>query len=94
MAFRAGYTYQKSSVDGLMVHPILPDLDTNILSFGIGYEGPIFSTYSYDERIAGLSIDAYFQYGISPSRMSALTEFPAAYQASRWIVGFAIGFNF
>ena len=94
IAFRAGYTYQKTSVDGLMVHPVLPDLDTNILSFGIGYEGPMFSTYSYDERIGGLSIDAYFQYGFSPSRMSALTEFPATYQASRWLVGVGLGFNF
>lgn len=94
IAFRAGYTYQKSSVDGQMLHPVFPDLDTNILSFGIGYEGPMFSTYNKDERIGGLSIDAYFQYGFSPSRMSALTEFPAAYKASRWIAGVGLGFNF
>lgn len=94
IAFRAGYTYQKSCVDGQMLHPVLPDLDTSVLSFGIGYEGPMFSAYRYDERIGDLSVDAYFQYGFSPSRMSALTEFPAAYQASRWIVGVALGFNF
>lgn len=93
IAFRAGYTYQKSCVDGQMVHPVLPDLDTNILSFGIGYEGPMFSTYRYDERIGGFSIDAYFQYGFYPRCTSTLPEFPATYQANRWIVGFAVGLN-
>jgi long-subunit fatty acid transport protein len=94
IAFRAGYTYQKSCVDGQMLHPVFPDLDTNVLSFGIGYEGPMFSAYSYDKKIGGLSIDAYFQYGFSPSRTSVLTEFPAVYQSSRWIVGLGVGFNF
>lgn len=93
IAFRAGYTYQKSSVDGQMFHPILPDLDANKLSFGIGYEGPMFSTYDHDEKIGGFSVDAYFQYGFYPSRTSALPEFPATYQANQWIVGIGIGLN-
>jgi len=94
ISLRAGYTYQKSSADSQMLHPVFPDLDTNILSFGIGYEGPLFSTYRNDEIIGGFSIDGYFQYGFSPSRTSALTEFPAAYRASRWIAGVGLGFNF
>lgn len=95
MAFRAGYTYQKGSVDGQrMVHPVFLDLNTNILSLGIGYEGPMFSTYSYDERIGGLSIDGFFQYGFYPNHTSALPELPVTYRANRWIVGFSVGFNF
>ncbi|NIO49373.1 MAG: hypothetical protein GTN73_08080 [Candidatus Aminicenantes bacterium] len=94
IALRAGYTYQKSAVDGQMLHPVFPDLDTNILSLGIGYEGPMFAIYMKDERIGGFSFDIYYQYGFSPSSTSTLTEFPAAYKASRWIIGVAVGFNF
>lgn len=94
IALRAGYTYQKSAIDGQMLHPVFPDLDTNILSLGIGYEGPMFSIYMKDDRIGGFSFDIYYQYGFSPSCTSTLTEFPAAYKANRWIIGVAIGFNF
>jgi long-chain fatty acid transport protein len=94
IALRAGYAYQKSAVNGQMLHPVFPDLDSNILSLGVGYEGPIFSFYNTDERIGGFSFDVYFQYGFSPSCTSTLTEFPAAYKASRWIIGVGVGFNF
>jgi len=94
IAFRAGYTYQKSAVDGQMLHPVFPDLDSNILSLGIGYEGPMFSFYRTDERIGEFSFDIYFQYGFSPSCTSTLTEFPAAYKESRWIIGVGVGLNF
>ena len=65
IALRAGYTYQKSPVDNQMLHPVYLDLDTNILSLGIGYEGPAFSIWRSGERIGGLSLDATFQYGFS-----------------------------
>jgi len=94
IALRAGYTYQKSAVDGQMLHPVFPDLDTNILSLGISYEGPVFSIYSKDERIGGFSFDIYYQYGFSPSSTSTLAEFPAAYRETRWIAGMGLGFNF
>lgn len=94
IALRAGYTYQKSAIDGQMLHPVFPDLDTNILSLGIGYEGPMFSIYMRDDRIGGFSFDIYYQYGFSPNCTSTLTEFPAAYKANRWIIGVGVGFNF
>lgn len=94
VALRAGYTYQRSAVDNQMIHPVYLDLDTNILSLGVGYEGPAFSIWRSGEKIGGLSLDAYFQYGFSQDIQSKLPEFPAAYKASRWAAGVGIGFNF
>lgn len=94
IALRAGYTYQKSAVDSQMIHPVFPDLDTNILSFGIGYDGPTFSVWDTFEKLGGISLDAFFQYGFSPKSTSALPELPATYQARRWIVGFGLGITF
>ncbi len=94
IALRAGYTFQRSSLEDERLHPVFPDLDTRILSFGIGYEGPLFSFYREDRRIGGLSVDACFQYGGAPGRSSALVDFPAAYSAKRWNVGVGVGFGF
>ncbi len=91
---RAGYTYQKSAVNGQMIHPVFPDLETNVLSFGIGYDGPAFSIWDYEESIGGISLDVFVQYGFSPDSISALPEFPATYHASRWNVGLGLGFTF
>lgn len=94
LALRAGYTYQESSVSEQKLHPVFPDLDTHILSLGIGYEGPMFSIYRKDERIGGFSFDIFYQYGFSPRCTSTLTEFSAVYKASRWIIGIGVGLNF
>jgi long-chain fatty acid transport protein len=94
ITIRAGYTYQKSAVANRMIHPVFPDLDTNVFSFGLGYEGPAFSIWRSGERIGGLSLDAYFQYGFSQDMKSALSKFPATYKASRWAAGVGVGFNF
>jgi long-subunit fatty acid transport protein len=94
IAIRAGYTYQKSAVANRMIHPVFPDMDSNILSFGLGYEGPAFSIWRSGERIGGLSLDAYLQYGFSKDMKSALSPFPATYKESRWAVGVGVGFNF
>jgi hypothetical protein len=77
-----------------MLHPVFPDLDTNILSFGIGYDGPAFSIWRTDEKIGRLDIDAYSQYAFSQNMRSVLSEFPATYKASRWVAGVGLGFNF
>jgi long-chain fatty acid transport protein len=94
VALRAGYTYQESAVDDQLLNPVFPDLDTNILSLGISYEGPVFSIYMKNKRIGGFSFDTYCQYGFSPSRTSTLTDFPATYKANRWTIGIGVGFNF
>jgi long-chain fatty acid transport protein len=91
IAIRAGYAYQKSAVDSQMVHPVFPDLDTNILSFGIGYDGPTFSVWDTFEKLGGISLDAFFQYGFSRKCTSALPEFPATYKANQWVVGIGLG---
>ncbi len=94
IAIRAGYTHQKSAVGSQMIHPVFPDLDTNIVSFGIGYDGPTFSVWDTYEKLGGISLDAFFQYGFSPKSTSTLPEFPATYQANRWIVGLGLGITF
>ena len=94
IAIRAGYTHQKSAFDSQMIHPVFPDLDTNIVSFGIGYDGPTFSVWDTYEKLGGISLDAFFQYGFSPKKTSTLPELPATYQASRWIVGLGLGITF
>jgi len=94
IAVRAGYTYQKSAVNSQMIHPVFPDLETNILSFGIGYDGPAFSIWDYDESIGGLTLDIFFQYGFPRNSTSALPDFPVTYQANRWNLGLGIGFTF
>lgn len=66
-----------------MLHPVFPDLDTNILSIGIGYDGPVFSIWRSDEKITGLAVVVYFQYAFSQITRSALPEFPANNKASR-----------
>lgn len=94
IAIRAGYTHQRSAADSQMIHPVFPDLDTNTVSFGIGYDGSTFSVWDTYEKLGGISLDAFFQYGFSPKSTSTLPEFPAAYQASRWIVGLGLGITF
>jgi len=91
---RAGYSHQKSSVENRMIHPVFPDLDNNIISIGIGYDGPAFSIWDYSESIGGLSLDAVLQYGFSPDSSSSLPDFPVNYRASRWNIGLGIGFSF
>jgi long-chain fatty acid transport protein len=91
---RAGYAHQKSAVDGQMIHPVFPDLETNTLSFGLGYDGSAYSIWDPEERTGGFTLDAYIQYGFSPNSPSALPELPATYKASRWTVGVGVGFSF
>ena len=91
---RAGYSYQKSAVDRQMIHPVFPDLETNRMSFGLGYDGPARSAMDPDEIIGGFTFDAYFQYGFSPNSTSTLPEFPTTYKANRWTVGLSLGISF
>jgi long-subunit fatty acid transport protein len=94
IAIRAGYSHQKSAADSRMIHPVFPDLDTHILSFGIGYDGPTFSVWDTYEKLNGISLDAYFRYRFSPESVSTLPEFPAAYKANGWAVGIGVGVTF
>ncbi len=94
LALRIGYASQKSPVNNQMIHPVFPDLETNILSFGIGYDGPAFSIWRTDEKVGGFAIDVYFQYAFSQNIKSVLPEFPATYKSSHWVAGLGIGFNF
>lgn len=94
IAFRAGYTNQQSSLSGDVLSPLLLDLDRNTVSFGFGYEGPMFDIFDVDRRTGGFSFDAFFQYVFSDSRTSSLFGMPVSYGGDHWTVGIGVGFNF
>jgi long-chain fatty acid transport protein len=94
IALRVGYTNIISASAGQIIHPVFPDLETNIMSFGIGYDGPTFSVWDTFEKQNGISLDAYFQYRYSPKSISALPEFPVVYRANGWTVGIGVGVTF
>ncbi len=94
VSVRAGYSMQQNAVQVQEIHPVLPDLGDSVLSIGIGYDGSAYSAMDNEERIGGFSLDLFFQYGFSPTRVSTLPELPANYRSSRWVLGIGVGFSF
>lgn len=93
-AFRAGYTNQQSYLYGDVLSPILLDLNRNTVSFGIGYEGPMFDIFDVDQITGEFSFDAFFQYVFPESRTSSLFGLPVSYEGDHWTTGIGVGFNF
>jgi len=93
-AVRAGYSRLESSVTDANLKSAFPDLATDVLSFGLGYEGPFFDLANRDKKLGGLSADAFFQYGLSQGRKSQYPDYPALYKGNRWSVGVGVGFVF
>ncbi|MBU4494984.1 MAG: outer membrane protein transport protein [Acidobacteria bacterium] len=93
LALRAGYANNPSAVEGEAIHPIIPDLDSHIVSFGLGYLGPLFSTWD-DEKMSDFSFDFFVQYRFSNARTSSLPGLAFSYDADRLIVGVGLGFEF
>jgi len=93
IALRTGYAYSPSALKDQSPTAIHPELNHHIISFGLGYEGPLFSIWDY-EKTGGLSFDAFFQYMISKEQTSSLPGFEFSYDADRWVVGIGVGFNF
>jgi len=94
IALKMGYTHQQNYDSQEVLNPILPDLGRNILSLGLGYKGPMFDIFDWDQKIGGLSFDVFFQYVFSESRTSSLSGLPISYEGNQWIIGFGVGFNF
>jgi len=93
-AVRAGYSRQESSVDDDNLRLVFPDLAMDVLSLGVGYEGPFFDLANRDKKLGGLSVDASIQYGRSPGRTSKQPDFPAFFKGNRWSFGIGAGFVF
>lgn len=93
LALRAGYANNPSAVEDGVINPIIPDLDSNIISFGLGYEGPLFSVWD-DKRMSDFSFDFFVRYMFSKIRTSSLPGFGFSYDTDRFVVGVGLGFDF
>lgn len=93
LALRAGYANNPSSVDDNVIHPINPDLDHNIISFGLGYEGPLFSVWD-SKKMNDFTFDVFVQYKFSKTRTSTLPGFGFSYDTDRFVLGVGLGFDF
>jgi len=91
---RAGYAYHPSAVESGAIHPIHPDLDRNVISFGLGVEGPLFSIWDENKVISGLSFDIYVQYVMSKAQTSSISGFGFSYDRDHLIAGVGAGLSF
>jgi long-chain fatty acid transport protein len=94
LAVRAGYARQASSVDEAGRSPVYPDLARNFYSLGFGYEGPLFSIYSEDEKVSDLSFDVFLRYASASPGASTMPGLELTYESSRVTFGVAAGFVF
>jgi long-chain fatty acid transport protein len=93
LGLRAGYAFHPSAIQGQDVEPVTADLDRQILSFGIGYEGPLFSIWDFEEQ-GGFSFDAFLQYQLSKEMRSTLPGFEFVYNTDRLVFGVGVGLTF
>jgi long-subunit fatty acid transport protein len=89
---RAGYSTHKNSISFETLNPAVPDLEHSCISFGLGYEGSLFSLWS-KEKISELSVDVYIQYILAKEQTSSYPGYPYLYDADRWVIGFGVGLN-
>jgi long-chain fatty acid transport protein len=94
LALRAGFAHHQSSQAPADRSPVYPDLDRNIYSFGFGYEGPLFSIWSNDEKVSDLSFDLFVRYASATPGQSAFPGYEMTYDSNRLVVGVGVGFIF
>ena len=93
LALRAGYAYHPSAFESKAIHPVIPDLDYNIISLGLGYEGSLFSEWD-DEKLNDFYFDLFVQYILTNDQTSSLPGIDFSYDADRFVFGIGIGFGF
>jgi long-chain fatty acid transport protein len=94
LAVRAGYARHESSVSAANRTPVYPDLDRDVFSLGFGYEGPVFSIWRNDERIADLSFDAFARYATAKPGESTYPGFEMTFSSKRFVWGVGVGFSY
>ena len=94
IAVRVGYARHESSVSAADRTPVYPDLARDVFSLGFGYEGPVFSIWRNDERIADLSFDAFARYATAKPGESTYPGFEMTYSSKRFVWGVGVGFCF
>jgi len=94
LAVRAGYSRRPSSVPATEETPVYPDLDRDIYSLGVGYEGPLFSVWGDGQRVSDLSFDLYVRYAAAGPSMSAFPGYEYTYGSKRVVFGVGAGLAF
>ncbi len=106
ISLRGGFAHHPSPSPDDTLSPIFPVLSHNVLSFGVGYNGPVRSIT--DQSLLGkLTFDAFVQYVMAKTTTSRLQDlpvtyfgytiyldFPFTYSGNNFIFGFGVGFNF
>jgi long-subunit fatty acid transport protein len=106
ISVRAGFAHHPSPSPDETLTPIFPVMPYNIISLGVGYNGPVRSIT--DQSLLGkLTFDAFIQYIMSETTTSTLKDFPLTYFGNTFykdfpltysgnnvILGFGVGFNF
>ncbi len=106
LSIKGGYAYHQSPSPDETLSPIFPVLPHSVLSFGVGYNGPVRSIT--DQSLLGkLTFDVFIQYVMSETTTSTLKDlpltyfgniliqdFPLTYSSNNFILGFGLGFNF
>lgn len=93
LALRAGYSYHPSAFESKALHPVIPDLDHNIISLGMGYEGSLFSDWD-DKKLNDFYFDLFVQYMFTNDQISSLTGIDFSYNADRLVFGVGVGLGF
>jgi long-chain fatty acid transport protein len=91
--FRAGYATHPSAVKDNAIHPVIPDLDKNLISLGFGYAGPLFSIWD-DTKLNDFSFDIFVQYMFSKDKTSSLPGYEFTFDTDRLVIGLGVGFVF
>ena len=94
LAVRFGYARTMSTVGASDRSPVYPDLDRNIYTLGVAYEGPVFSIWRTSERIADLSFDAFARFADAAPEDSTYPGFEWTYSSKRFAWGVGVGFSF
>jgi long-chain fatty acid transport protein len=87
---RAGYARSQSPLPDEYLNPFLPVLSRNVISFGVGYDGPVRTVY--EQKLMGaLTFDLFIQYVMGESRTSAQPGYEFIYDSSFLVVGCGVG---
>ena len=93
LSLRVGYAYHPSAFENKAIHPVIPDLDSNIISLGMGIEGSLFSEWD-DKKLNDFYLDLFVQYMFTNDQTSSLSGFDFSYNADRLVFGAGVGFGF
>jgi long-chain fatty acid transport protein len=91
LSLMIGYAKHQSPINDENLTPILPLVPRNVVSFGVGFDGPARSITD-QSLIGNLTFDAYIQYVMLEERTSAFPGYPFTFGGNYWVFGFGVGF--